>query len=317
MIVIASHSGSFHADDACGTAILAALHENRVRIVRSRDPQIIESATFAVDVGGQWDPENGRFDHHQKGFDGKRESGVVYASAGLVWRQHGIAYLRKLLPSLTSKEAVDLQYRVDEELIQHLDMADTGAAVGAPGRFGLSALIDSFNVTREEQAANPRSGEVEPGDAQEYVDRAFWSAVQTMQLLLARVCAHAYNALRSEKIVLAAERLLEGQILVLPSAGLDWIPVVCEHLPEVLFVIYPDSADQQFQVRTVPVEPQSFEARLDLPEQWAGLRDDALSDVSGVTDAVFCHNARFICGAESKAGAITMATLALRQGKPG
>ena len=49
--LIATHSGSFHADDVFGVAVLAALSPDH-RIVRTRDPQEIAPADFVVDVGG-------------------------------------------------------------------------------------------------------------------------------------------------------------------------------------------------------------------------------------------------------------------------
>jgi uncharacterized UPF0160 family protein len=43
------------------------------------------------------------------------------------------------------------------------------------------------------------------------------------------------------------------------------------------------------------------------------LRDAELAAVTGVPDAVFCHNARFIAAAVSFEGALTMARQALAQ----
>jgi uncharacterized UPF0160 family protein len=82
-------------------------------------------------------------------------------------------------------------------------------------------------------------------------------------------------------------------------------------MPEVVFVIYPDSDGEQYQVKTVPAELGSFVARLDLPKSWAGLRDQELAAVTGVPDSVFCHLNLFIGGARSLEGAIRLAELAL------
>ena len=41
------------------------------------------------------------------------------------------------------------------------------------------------------------------------------------------------------------------------------------------------------------------------------LRDQALADVTGVADAVFCHNGVFIAGAKSKQGALQLAAMAV------
>jgi uncharacterized UPF0160 family protein len=92
---------------------------------------------------------------------------------------------------------------------------------------------------------------------------------------------------------------------------MPWTRVVVDEMPEVLFVIYPDSEGDQYQVKTVPVEPGSFVARRDLPQAWSGLRDHELAAVTGVPDSVFCHSNLFIGGARSLDGAIRLAELAL------
>src|SRR3712207_2394728 len=87
-MIIATHSGKFHADDVWAVAALYILYP-QADLIRTRDPERIATANFVVDVGGIWDPQSGKFDHHQKGFNGARPSGVVYASAGLVWKECG------------------------------------------------------------------------------------------------------------------------------------------------------------------------------------------------------------------------------------
>ena len=82
-------------------------------------------------------------------------------------------------------------------------------------------------------------------------------------------------------------------------------------MPEVLLVLYPDSDGQQYQLKTVPVEAGSFQARMDLPQAWAGLREQELAAVTGVPDSVFCHLKCFIAGARSFEGALRLAELAL------
>jgi uncharacterized UPF0160 family protein len=82
-------------------------------------------------------------------------------------------------------------------------------------------------------------------------------------------------------------------------------------MPKVLFVISHNLAEQRYMIHTVPMSTESFEARADLPAPWAGLRDADLAAVTGVPDAGFCHNGRFIAAAKSYDGIRTMARLAL------
>lgn len=299
---IATHNGSFHADDVFGVAVLQLLHPG-AELIRTRDPRLIAEAPFAVDVGGEWDAARGRFDHHQRGFDGRRPNGVVYASAGLVWAAHGAALVERLFdlqdPTLAQAIADDL----DEQLVQHLDRADTGASHGAPGLFGLSALIGQFNATWDHPGAADKDGQ------------AHRTGFERALALLTTVLLASLDQLRARhlgaRFVRDAQRLHDGRVLLLPRSSLPWKELVSREMPDVLFVVYPDSTDAQHQVHVVTVEPQSFTARQDLPRAWAGLRDAELAAVTGVADAVFCHNGRFIAGAGSLQGALRLAELAL------
>jgi uncharacterized UPF0160 family protein len=76
-------------------------------------------------------------------------------------------------------------------------------------------------------------------------------------------------------------------------------------------MVYP-SQTGQWRIQTVPVEPGSFENRKSLPEHWAGLSDKELKDVTGIDDAMFCHNGLFIAGAESFESTMKMASIALQ-----
>lgn len=77
-------------------------------------------------------------------------------------------------------------------------------------------------------------------------------------------------------------------------------------------MIYP-SPSGQWRIQTVPVELGSFEDRKPLPKQWAGLSDKALKEVTGIDDAMFCHNGLFIAGAESFESTMKMASIALKE----
>jgi uncharacterized UPF0160 family protein len=80
---------------------------------------------------------------------------------------------------------------------------------------------------------------------------------------------------------------------------------------EPLYVVFPNANKDTWRVGCVRKEEKSFENRKSFPVAWAGLRDQDLAKVTGVTDAVFCHNGRFLAVAKSKEGAIKLAELAL------
>jgi uncharacterized UPF0160 family protein len=310
-MLIVTHGGKFHADDAWAVAVLNVLFPES-EVIRTRDPAIIEAADFAVDVGGIWDPANGRFDHHQKGFSATRSTGVPYASAGLVWKEYGARCVGALAAShaahqLTEDEALQIAYAIDADIVQYLDLSDVGAAKNAPGGYGLSAVISGFNPNWLDEQ---RIGYGDAADA--YRLSQFRRAMDILTDIMTNSVKYRVGALISVEQVRQSEVLEGGKVLFLKNSALPWSAVVRKEMPEVLFVISHNLAEQRYMLHTVPVSPENFTARADLPEAWAGLRDAELAAVTGVPDAGFCHNGRFIAAAKSFEGVRAMAELALQ-----
>ena len=308
-MIIATHSGKFHADDVWAVATLDLLHPGST-VLRSRDPARLAEADFVVDVGGEWDPARGLFDHHQKGFAAARSSGVVYASAGLVWKTHGAACVQEVarglgVDPLSDRAAQDIAAAIDNDLVQYLDMSDTGAGRSAPGGYGLSAVVSGFNPNwLDEQAAGEEG-------ADELRQQAFMRAMQFMREIIVNAVKYRVGGLLAVARVRAAPRLEEGRVLLLDNASLPWSTLVRNEMPQVLFVLAYAPLEKRYMLSTVPAEADSFRARKDLPAAWAGLRGEALARVSGVADADFCHNGRFIAAAASYEGGLALARLAL------
>ena len=62
------------------------------------------------------------------------------------------------------------------------------------------------------------------------------------------------------------------------------------------YVVYRDETADAWRVQAVPVSQDSFESRKALPEAWRGLRDEKLSEVSGIDGGIFVHASGFIGG---------------------
>jgi uncharacterized UPF0160 family protein len=309
-MVIVTHSGKFHADDAWAVAVLHILFPE-CEIIRTRDPALIEAADFAVDVGGIWDAPTGRFDHHQKGFSGARLTGVPYASAGLVWREYGARCVSTLAAAhvgqqLPEEKAREIAYAIDSDIVQYLDLSDVGAAKNAPGGYGLSAVISGFNPNWLDEE---RLGYGEAATAYRLAE--FRRAMALLTDILINAVKYRVGALLAAEQVRQSEVLEGGKVVFLKNGALPWSQIVRKEMPKVLFVISHALAEQRYMLHTVPVSAESFKARADLPESWAGLRDAELAAVTGVPDAIFCHNGRFIAAVKSYEGARAMALLAL------
>jgi uncharacterized UPF0160 family protein len=315
-MLIVTHGGKFHADDAWAVATLNVLYPG-AELVRTRDQAIIDSADFVIDVGGIWDPALGRFDHHQKGFSGARQSGVPYASAGLVWRDYGARCVAALAAAHTGQQLSDdaaqqIAYAIDADIVQYLDLSDVGAAKNAPGGYGLSAVVSGYNPNWLDEE---RLGYGEAADA--YRLTQFRRAMDFLTDVMANAVKYRVGATLALEQVRRAEVLEGGRLLYLRNSALPWSSVVRKEMPKILFVISHNLGEQRYMLHTVPATADTFEARADLPASWAGLRDADLAAVTGVPDAGFCHNGRFIAAAKSYEGIYAMALQALKEVEPG
>ena len=309
-MLIATHGGKFHADDAWAVAVLKVLFPG-ADIVRTREQARIDAADFAIDVGGVWDPASGRFDHHQKEFDATRVSGVPYASAGLVWREYGARCVAVLAERHTGEQLADdtaqqIAYAIDADIAQYLDLSDVGVAKNAPGSYGLSAVVSGFNPgwLDEQRLGYGEAVEV-------YRMGQFMRAVEFLTDIMGNAVRYRVGAMLAVTHVRQAEVLEDGKLLFLKNAALPWSSVVRKEMPKVLFVISHSLTEGRYMLHTVSVDTESFDARADLPQAWAGLREAELAAVTGVEDAVFCHTGRFIAAARTYAGALSMARQAL------
>lgn len=289
---VATHDGSFHADEVFAIAALGLLPEP-IEIVRTRDPDTLAAADLRVDVGFRHDPATGDFDHHQRDFGLARENGVGYASFGLVWRHFGVRIC-------AGDEEVAAA--VEDSLVQAVDANDTGQRISQSLIDGVrpmtvNGVIGGFNARWDERLTAAEERE------------RFDAAVELASGVLAREIASAASARRAVRIVCDAIAASDDPRIVRLPDNVPWKQVVVAEAPDALLVIYPKR--QGFGVETIPVAPGTFDNRLDLPAEWAGLENADLARATGVSDALFCHAKRFLAVAKSREGAERLAALAL------
>ncbi len=291
-MLVATHDGSFHADEVFAVAALSLLPEP-IEVIRTRDADRLAAADLRVDVGFRYDPAAGDFDHHQRDFDLVRSNGVGYASFGIVWREFG---------ARICGGDEDVAAAVEESLVQAVDANDTGQQITTSLIEGVrpltvNAVIGGFNARWDEELSADE-------------ERArFDAAVDLAAGILEREIGSAAAGSRAAKIVRDAIAAAEDPRIVRLPDNVPWKQVVTTEAPDALLVIYPKR--QGFGVETVPVEPGTFENRRDLPAEWAGLEKAELAAVTGVEDALFCHAKRFLVVARSREGAERLAALAL------
>lgn len=324
-IKIGTHSGLFHCDEVLACYMLKTLPEYKnAAIVRSRDPEVLKTCDIVVDVGGEYDPSRHRYDHHMREFK-ETASSVMnkegykwttkLSSAGLVYCHFGHKIIKQIIPEVTDENDIEEIFKkVYDTLIQEIDGIDNGVPMfeGEPCyriHTHLSARVKGLNPPWNKKDMD--------------VEEQFRKAMALVGEEFNEFITYA------AQVWLPAKKLVKKALLerfeVDPSGEIMELKQPCpwtEHMynlekelkidPIIKYVIFQDSS---YRVQAVPVQLGSFVCRIFLPEEWAGLRDEELSNVSGIPGCIFVHSARFIGGNETRDGALTMAKKALKIGK--
>jgi uncharacterized UPF0160 family protein len=139
-------------------------------------------------------------------------------------------------------------------------------------------------------------------------DKRFMAALDMAFIVLMREIKSARSLFAAEKYVIEAYELAQDKRLIVLDKDLPWDNFI-EKFPEPLYVVSPK--EEGWRIKAVRVNSHSFENRKNMPSSWAGKRDVELAAITGVHDAVFCHNKRFVAAARSKEGALKLAKIAL------
>ena len=292
-VTIVTHDGNFHTDDIFAVATLLLVLEKNydVSVVRSREKDVILNGDYVVDVGGVYDPDKNRFDHHQAGGAGKRDNEIPYASFGLVWKKFG-----QILCG--DREIAD---KIDQVLVQPIDAIDNGfqfieTKIPDVYPYDIGAFFDAFSPSWKE--------------GNEHVDDIFLQMVSSAKMLLSRKILKYKDKLEARLVVEKIYKESDDKKLIIfdryyPSEEF------LSKFPEPLFTVFP-RADGKWGLKTIRNDINSFVNRKSLPQTWAGKKDEELEQITGVQGALFCHTGRFIAVAKTKEAILKLAELALK-----
>ncbi|XP_026425829.1 UPF0160 protein-like [Papaver somniferum] len=320
---VGTHNGSFHCDEALGCFMIRLTDKFfDAEVVRSRDPQVLDTLDAVLDVGGVYDPSTDRYDHHQKGFQEVFGHGFTtkLSSAGLVYKHFGMEIIAKELQVDQGHPDVHrLFLAIYKSFMEAIDAIDNGINrydTDLPPRYvnntGLSARVGRLNLDW-----------VDPDQSAERENEAFHRAMALAgSEFLENVRFHAKSWLPARSIVLeclAARHEVDpsGEIMTLKNfcpwkLHLHELEEEMKNDPLVKYVLYQDERSQSWRIQAVGVSPDKFESRKALPAQWRGLRDEELSKEAGIPDCVFVHMSGFIGGNKTYEGALAMARAALK-----
>lgn len=330
--VIGTHSGKFHVDEALGCYMLRELTVEYAgaEIVRSRNPETLAKCDIVIDVGGEYDVEKARFDHHQREFTttyDDKHTVTKLSSAGLVYKHFGEEIIkaaaardaakRGMKPlELSVEELAEVKLKVYDGFIEAIDAIDNGVSAYPDevearykNRTGVAGRVDALNPRWNEENGSP--------------DTAFREAMKYVgEFFVDEVGYFANSWLPARRYVedgLAARKEIHesGRIIAL-TIGAPWKEHLF-HLEEaaglddtsnILYCVFPDTAGS-WRVQAVPVEAGSFSFRRGLPEPWRGVRDEALDALTGIPGGIFIHAGGFIGGHKTREGAIALAIASL------
>lgn len=292
----ATHGSTFHADDvfACATLNLMKLVSS---LIRTTNPDKLANCDIRFDVGRKYNPKTGDFDHHQEDGAGIRPNGIPYASFGLIWKEFGAA-------CGGSEETASI---VDYRLVQVVDAVDVGfdlySDLNIPNvcPYTLSDMVANFNPPWHEKA--------QPEDFL----RQFLIAVGVAKAIIQNEIALAKGVPEAREIIARATAVDPAGRILLFDRVLPRREIRLEDNPNALFVILPPENGGNWAIRGVEKSRGLSAVRQKLPAAWAGKKGLELVLATGVSDAFFCHNTRFIATANTKEGAIRLAELAISQ----
>lgn len=300
-VKLITHDRVFHADDVVAAAILRMVYPT-CEVVRTRDPEILKVAaeepeTFLLDVGGVYDPAKGLYDHHQRQGAGFRNMEALewpYATAGLVWLNHGVDAILAVQPELSREGALEVQDHIDEYFIKQIDAVDCGVRLHSSGPT-VSAIIAAFN----------------PSWADKDEEYPFELVVNLAQVILQNFIRRDAGKVLAREQVRRANADLDGRVLVLDNC-MPWTEVVALERPDVLLCLYPTGPAEKRQWQVRCAADTNRELRISLPEAWGGLERGAFVQATGERDAVFCHRGLYLAAASSLEGAMNLARAALK-----
>ncbi len=277
-VKVCTHDGKFHADDVFSVATLDLFFDGKIKVVRSRDQKIIDSADIVVDNGRAYDAEKKIFDHHQKGGAGERENGVPYAGFGLIWKHYGMALCEKF-------GAGEAEWKkIDEDFVSQIDAADNGytnffdAKLMQPA-FGPDAAVKLFMTTWKESTSE--------------IDGNFLKCARVAKEILKRMIVIEKDKVEGRKKVDEIYQNTTDKRVIILDQFYPWSHL--SNYPEPILVLFPEVDTQRIMIQGVSVVKDSYDLRMQFPTEWRGLTDKKLEEASEIEGLAFCHNAGFLC----------------------
>lgn len=317
--IIWTHSGVFHADDVFALAVMQMMYRlsgggsNMAKIIRSRTRP--EKFTHAIDVGGEYDPYVGMYDHHQA--TGRlRPNGVKYAAVGLIWDAVG----HHLIDLIIGRNAGEYGFTARDKgkIFDEVDAFFTTIDAHDNGQDELNGLTKAHTIFDVIKNFYPLKSDLDYWEE----DAAFYNALGfAEQYLMTFIKSSMKRISFSQYVKTRIAITLAGAttedcklVMVLEKAGpfLATVNEDFEKCEPIKVVVYPGKSDDtdMWYIRTMPGSLTDQQcSKCPAPEEWRGCSIDELKTLTGVETVTFIHPAGFLGGCITKEDALKLATM--------
>lgn len=316
---IGTHSGTFHADEVTGMMMLKnfVTEFQNAEIIRTRDPAILSTLDLIIDVGGEYNRQLRRYDHHQKGFSEtfSDQHKTKLSSAGLIFKHYGEEILRNTLNHIFEfEQTIDKKHNVDlslddlvalknlmyNDFVEYIDGVDNGITQ-YPKEIMPKYKSQYTDLCSRISRLNNRSVSKEAQSQDELFFKAMAIAKEDFVYEVTNKFVDKYIGVSIVKEAFSKRKNIHesGKIIYIESScswkeALSKLEKAEAAEEQILFVLYHDKLDGNYRVQAVPLAQGSFELRCGLKEEWRGLRDEELEKINGIPGSVFCHINGFI-----------------------
>ena len=309
-----THDGEPYADDILSAAVLTLANPN-IHIIRSRESSVINEADIIFDLGGVYNPDDGKFDHPQHN-PCCRQDGRVYAISSLLWKEYGKSCIENVLTPSYKDDLFFQKYfnqisgyiihHLDQELFRTVDVDNANSGqymlvdrikegssltVGAPSSSLFAHNFKPFTLTKYLKSLSKTWYQEEEDE-----DEWFFDASSVARDILEDLIENAFWYQKARRMtinkVLEAQKGLYPNVLILdklmPYKHFDAEEIIKDGA-DIQFVLYPTPAQKDDTWRLVGVDtPGSTQVKVSFPAAWGGLTGPELEKQSNCKGAIFC-----------------------------
>lgn len=324
-LTICTHNGRFHCDEVMATAMLKYLHNDKCKIIRTRDENVIKyhqnfSESMVIDIGRVYDPENKCYDHHQEEFnepftDKETDMHIPLSSCGLIYRHYGKPIITSMIFELyggnhgfVSKDIDRIFYKFYSIFVKPIDAHDNGivdceSKDKAYFHCTLSGIVSQFNRNTSD-------------DVEQYVQfnkaadlcKTIFKEYLTKTILIQK--EEALGRKIYEKGLEETDQELKDQGILIFDEDILFHKYLRYDDPEQKFhfVTYPTDKDT-YKIKTITKSGSVFKCIKPL------ITEDEAKERFGEENIVFIHKARFTGEVKNLETSINVLKASVESGK--